>query len=77
MQGLPHAGKYIGLVIVVEFRRLLGFGPRAVLSDDEIMAKRKQKPEGESVPLALPFARPATDKCEVTSLYRELRRPLL
>jgi RNA polymerase sigma-70 factor (ECF subfamily) len=32
---------------------------------------------GESVPLALPFARPATDKCEVTTLYRELRKPLL
>jgi RNA polymerase sigma-70 factor (ECF subfamily) len=32
---------------------------------------------GESVPLALSFARPATDKCEVTTLYRELRKPLL
>jgi RNA polymerase sigma-70 factor (ECF subfamily) len=32
---------------------------------------------GESVPLALPFARPATDKCEVTILYVELRKPLL
>lgn len=32
---------------------------------------------GESVPLALPFASLATDKCEVTTLYRELRKPLL
>src|SRR5579859_7111783 len=32
---------------------------------------------GESVPLALPFARLAMDKCEVTTLYRELRKPLL
>ena len=32
---------------------------------------------GESVPLALPLARLATDKCEVTTLYRELRKPLL
>ena len=31
----------------------------------------------ESVPLALPFARLATDKCEVTTLYCELRKPLL
>ena len=32
---------------------------------------------GDSVPLALPLARPATNKCEVTTLYRELRKPLL
>src|SRR5580704_227500 len=32
---------------------------------------------GESVPLALPFTRLATGKCEVTTLYRELRKPLL
>jgi RNA polymerase sigma-70 factor (ECF subfamily) len=32
---------------------------------------------GESVPLALPLTRLATDKCEVTTLYRELRKPLL
>jgi len=32
---------------------------------------------GESVPLAMPLARPATETCEATILYRELRRPLL
>src|SRR5579872_3288240 len=32
---------------------------------------------GESVPLALPFTRMGTDTCEATTLYRELRRPLL
>lgn len=32
---------------------------------------------GESVPLALPIARLSTNKCEVTTLYRELRKPLL
>ena len=32
---------------------------------------------GESVPLTLRFASLATDKCEVTALYRELRKPLL
>jgi RNA polymerase sigma-70 factor (ECF subfamily) len=32
---------------------------------------------GESVPLALPLARLATDTCEATNLYRELRKPLL
>src|ERR1700681_2003496 len=32
---------------------------------------------GESVPLALPLARLATDTCEATTLYRELRKPLL
>ena len=32
---------------------------------------------GESVPLALPFARMSIDKCEVATLYRELRKPLL
>ena len=31
----------------------------------------------DSFPLALPFGRPATDPSEVTTLYRELRRPLL
>ena len=32
---------------------------------------------GESVPLALPLVRLATDTCEVTILYDELRKPLL
>jgi RNA polymerase sigma-70 factor (ECF subfamily) len=32
---------------------------------------------GESMPLALPFSRLATSAGEVTSLYRELREPLL
>ena len=32
---------------------------------------------GESVPLALPLVRLATDTCEVTTLYHELRKPLL
>jgi RNA polymerase sigma-70 factor (ECF subfamily) len=32
---------------------------------------------GESVPWALPVARPATGTCEATNLYRELRKPLL
>src|ERR1700745_311689 len=32
---------------------------------------------GESVPMALPLARLATDTCEATALYRELRKPLL
>jgi RNA polymerase sigma-70 factor, ECF subfamily len=32
---------------------------------------------GESVPLALPLARLATDTREATTLYRELRKPLL
>jgi RNA polymerase sigma-70 factor, ECF subfamily len=32
---------------------------------------------GESVPLALPIAHLATDACEATILYRELRKPLL
>jgi RNA polymerase sigma-70 factor, ECF subfamily len=32
---------------------------------------------GESMPLALPFSRLATGAGEVTSLYRELREPLL
>lgn len=32
---------------------------------------------GESVPLALPFTRLGTDTCEATTLYRELRKPLL
>ena len=31
----------------------------------------------ESVPLALPLSRFATDMCEATNLYRELRKPLL
>ena len=30
----------------------------------------------ESVPLALPLSRWATDMCEATNLYRELRKPL-
>ena len=32
---------------------------------------------GDSFPLNLPFARLATDSCEATTLYRELRKPLL
>jgi len=32
---------------------------------------------GESMPIALPFSRLAAGSCEVTSLYRELREPLL
>jgi RNA polymerase sigma-70 factor (ECF subfamily) len=32
---------------------------------------------GDSVPLPLPFARLASGVCEVTTLYRELRKPLL
>jgi RNA polymerase sigma-70 factor (ECF subfamily) len=32
---------------------------------------------GESVPFPLPLARLATDTCEATILYRELRKPLL
>jgi RNA polymerase sigma-70 factor, ECF subfamily len=32
---------------------------------------------GESVPLGLPFPRLATDACEATTLYSELRKPLL
>src|ERR1700682_5544592 len=32
---------------------------------------------GDSVPLPLPLARLANDVCEVTALYRELRKPLL
>jgi RNA polymerase sigma-70 factor, ECF subfamily len=32
---------------------------------------------GESVPIALPFSRLATGACEATTLYRELRKPLL
>src|ERR1700674_5241630 len=32
---------------------------------------------GDSVPLPLPLARLANDVCEVTTLYRELRQPLL
>jgi RNA polymerase sigma-70 factor, ECF subfamily len=32
---------------------------------------------GESMPIALPFSRLATGTSEVTSLYRELREPLL
>jgi RNA polymerase sigma-70 factor (ECF subfamily) len=32
---------------------------------------------GDSLPIALPFSRLASDGCEVTALYRELRRPLL
>jgi DNA-directed RNA polymerase specialized sigma24 family protein len=31
----------------------------------------------ESVPLALPLSRFATDMCEATNLYRELQKPLL
>jgi RNA polymerase sigma-70 factor (ECF subfamily) len=32
---------------------------------------------GESMPIALPLSRLATGTCEVTTLYRELREPLL
>lgn len=32
---------------------------------------------GDSVPLALPLPRFATDACEATTLYRELRKPLV
>ena len=32
---------------------------------------------GESVPLAVPLARLATDTREATTLYREMRKPLL
>jgi RNA polymerase sigma-70 factor (ECF subfamily) len=32
---------------------------------------------GDSLPLTLPFSRFATDACEATTLYRELRKPLL
>jgi len=32
---------------------------------------------GDSLPLTLPFSRFATDSCETTTLYRELRKPLL
>jgi RNA polymerase sigma-70 factor (ECF subfamily) len=32
---------------------------------------------GDSLPIALPFSRLTSDGCEVTALYRELRRPLL
>ena len=32
---------------------------------------------GDSIPLALPLSRLASDGCEVTDLYRELRKPLL
>jgi RNA polymerase sigma-70 factor (ECF subfamily) len=32
---------------------------------------------GDSIPIALPFSRLASDGCEVTALYRELRKPLL
>ena len=32
---------------------------------------------GDSLPLALPLARFKTNACEATSLYRELRKPLL
>ncbi|MGA8151763.1 MAG: sigma-70 family RNA polymerase sigma factor [Terriglobales bacterium] len=32
---------------------------------------------GDSLPLTLPFSRFATDLCEATTLYRELRKPLL
>jgi RNA polymerase sigma-70 factor (ECF subfamily) len=32
---------------------------------------------GDSVPIALPMSRFATDTCEATTLYRELRKPLL
>lgn len=32
---------------------------------------------GDSLPIALTLSRPATGTCEVTSLYRELRAPLL
>jgi len=32
---------------------------------------------GDSLPLTLPFSSFATDACEATTLYRELRKPLL
>src|SRR5271169_6142129 len=32
---------------------------------------------GDSIPIALPFSRLANGVCEVTALYRELRKPLL
>jgi RNA polymerase sigma-70 factor, ECF subfamily len=32
---------------------------------------------GDSLPIALPLSRFATDTCEATTLYRELRKPLL
>jgi RNA polymerase sigma-70 factor (ECF subfamily) len=32
---------------------------------------------GDSLPLVLPLSRFATDSCEATTLYRELRKPLL
>ena len=32
---------------------------------------------GDSLPLPLPLARYAADSCEATTLYRELRKPLL
>ena len=32
---------------------------------------------GDSLPLALPLSRFASDSCEATTLYRELRKPLL
>jgi len=32
---------------------------------------------GDSLPLSLPLARFAADSCEATTLYRELRKPLL
>jgi len=32
---------------------------------------------GDSLPLTLPFSSFATDVCEATTLYRELRKPLL
>jgi RNA polymerase sigma-70 factor, ECF subfamily len=32
---------------------------------------------GDSLPISLPLSRFATGACEVTSLYRELRKPLL
>ena len=32
---------------------------------------------GDSLPLPLPFSRFAADSCEATTLYRELRKPLL
>jgi len=32
---------------------------------------------GDSIPIALPLSRLASDGCEVTALYRELRKPLL
>lgn len=32
---------------------------------------------GDSIPITLPLSRLASDACEVTDLYRELRKPLL